>query len=405
MKRFIYLLFLALIHVPAFGRAQGVYALPFLAYEASPQLAGMGGALVGLPNNDLLAVDYNPAQIAHNRYLTSAYSKVKFLPAYGDVYLSEGGAGFGYDLARPFPNLPLSIGAGFTQRFLYLGKNLWTDEYGNELGEFESKEWYTGYHLGIRFARVVNISVGYSAKRYFSRLTPVEIDAEAENPDGWAHDVGALVEWPLANFLPPVLYRSADGQSALIPALTLSVGGALVNLGHAVRYIKKEQSDPLPRQARLGIGVTGSLTLKSGDFSLRLLRFSYASQAEDYLPEYHTDGTFSYQSFPGEINIFENILLNRSNEQVQHRRGFTVEIGELFSYHWGLKSDDLRRDTHTSAMTVKARGILKSAAFLLNQPGLKRVLNHVDLQYQQAVITLNYGAQRKYHGFSLLVLR
>ncbi len=387
---FVLLLFLCVTtNLPL--HAQGEYALPFMILDVSAELGGSASAFTGLPAQNFLAVDANPAQLGHlakNHYFGASYSKVSYLPDYGDVYLSSGGFFLGYDLSHAKADLPLSVGVGFTQRFFYLGKNVWTDEYGNELGTFESKEWYSGFHVGLRWERYVRFSLGYSAKNYTSALATVSIDAKAFHPEGWAHDFGVLLEFPFSSYLPS-LYRSDSGNQTISPLLNVSTGAALLNMGDPVWYIDKTQTDPLPRQAKIGIGLTTGFTLTSGKRSLRLLYLSYSSEANDFLIERHPDGSFGYQNFPGDIQIITHVLTNHGDAEVQHRRGLRLEVGEIFTYSWGLYSSSTRNDVHTYGYVFSARGFLKSLSFLFHHPIIDLALKRLDLKYQYASYRFN----------------
>jgi len=120
-----------------------------------------------------------------------------------------------------------TIGANLT--FLSLGRNVRTDEQGNEKGEFDSYEMAFAFSYGTKLNP--SLSTGLSAKIIYSHLSDRGAGMERGKGSGssFALDMGFLYH----------LKR-------------LSLGGALTNLGPNIAYIDLNQSDPLPRNLALG---------------------------------------------------------------------------------------------------------------------------------------------------------
>lgn len=237
MKRtlaILYLVIMALFPVDML-LAQGEAAVPFLMIAPGARNGGMGEGGVALPI-DVNAVYWNPAGLAfqyddpENSYKNEiSLMHSKWLPQFNfsDLW---------YDfLAARFYIEDIGM-LGVSLTYLNLGENVHTDENGNELGTFDSKE----YAIGVSYAAKLkpNLSLGTTLKYIRSELSNVQVGSE--NQDGRAHtlavDLGVL--WtPAYNFL--------DNR--------LNVGVNLSNVGPKITYIDQKQADPIPTNFKAGL--------------------------------------------------------------------------------------------------------------------------------------------------------
>lgn len=238
MKRIFNILLLAIIM--AFSAAdlfaQGESAVPFLLIAPGARPGGMGEAGVALAN-DATAIYWNPAGLAfqHENPETdprgeASLMHVKWLPQFNfsDLW-------YDYLAARYYVDDIGMIGASVT--FLNLGENHATDENGNDLGTFDSKEYAISLAYGTKLKD--NLGIGVNLKFIKSDLTDKNIQVGAENRDGrsssFAVDLG--LKWIPA-------YEFLNNR--------LSVGLNLSNFGPKMTYIDEDQADPLPTNLRLG---------------------------------------------------------------------------------------------------------------------------------------------------------
>jgi hypothetical protein len=215
--------------------AQGEAAVPFLQITPGARNGGMGEAGVALAN-DANAIFWNPAGLAFQyenpevdkrNEITLMHSK--WLPQFNfsDLF-------YDYLAARFYVGDLGMLGGSIT--YLNLGKNVWTDETGAELGTFDSNE----YAVTLSYATKLqsNLGFGINTKLIQSNLTNVSVGAE--NQDGkattFAVDLGLL--WVPA-------YDILRNR--------LSLGFNLSNFGPKITYIDKAQADPLPTNLRLGL--------------------------------------------------------------------------------------------------------------------------------------------------------
>jgi hypothetical protein len=199
------------------GGAQSLYIQP----GARP--AGMGDCYVALAA-DASACSWNPAGLA---FLESRFNitlmHTQLVPDWEDVY---------YEYAAYAQRVEgLGTVAG-SLIYLTYGKQIATDpDSPDPIGEFNSYEVIPSIAYGTTIGD--NLAVGLNLKFVHVDLAPAQFTQDQQKGAGstFAADFG-------------VLYRMQDGR--------LNLGGALQHLGPRIAYIDEEQSDPLPRNLKVG---------------------------------------------------------------------------------------------------------------------------------------------------------
>ena len=199
------------------GGAQSLYIQP----GARP--AGMGDSFVAVAD-DASAVSWNPAGLAfvEGRYnVTLMHSQL--VPDWEDVYYEY------VAYAQRVEGLG-TIGASVV--YLTYGKQVATDpDSPDPIGEFSSYEVIPSIAYGTLIGE--NLAVGLNLKFVYVDLAPAQYTQDQQKGAGstFAADVGAL-------------YRMWEGK--------LRLGGTIQHVGPRIAYIDEEQSDPLPRNLKVG---------------------------------------------------------------------------------------------------------------------------------------------------------
>jgi len=220
-----------------FAQGAGTSAVPFLLISPGAKAGGMGEGGVALAT-DATAIFWNPAGLAFqyedpekDMPGEASFMHAQWLPQFNfdDLF-------YDYLAARYYIEDVGMIGASFT--FLNLGENIYTDDGGNELGTFDSKE----YAITLSYATKLqeNLGIGVNVKVIQSDLAPSNILVGTERTNGqataFALDFGVMWE-PEYDFLEN----------------KLRVGANLSNFGPAVTYNDDAQADPLPTNLRMGL--------------------------------------------------------------------------------------------------------------------------------------------------------
>jgi hypothetical protein len=121
------------------------------------------------------------------------------------------------------------LGVSFT--YLNQGEQTATEEEtGTVLGTFNSYQWSLGLTYGAKLTDKLGLGVG--VKYFRDELAPDEFTKDNASGSGstWAVDLG-------------VNYRLLE---------PLAIGAAVTNLGPDITFVDADQSDPMPRNVRLG---------------------------------------------------------------------------------------------------------------------------------------------------------
>ncbi len=280
--------------------AQGEAAVPFLLITPGARNGGMGESGAALVN-DATAIFWNPAGLAFqyddpevDKPREISFMHAKWLPQFNfsDLF-------YDYMAGRMYINDVGMVGASIT--FLNLGKNVWTDETGNELGTFDSFE----YALTLSYATKLeeNLGVGINAKIVQSNLTNVSVGSEDRQGRAttFAVDLGML--WTPA-------YKIFDNR--------LNLGFNLSNFGPKVTYIDRKQADPMPTNLRAG------LAYKAYDDGFNSITVVY--DINRLLVVKHRDGTSD--------NVFKAVFFSSwVNGPIKDRmKRFTHSVGLEYRY-------------------------------------------------------------------------
>lgn len=200
------------------GGAQSLYIQP----GARP--AGMGDCYVALAA-DASACSWNPAGLAFlERRYNFTLMHTQLVPDWDDVY---------YEYAAYAQRVEGLGTIGASLIYLTYGEQIATDpDSPEEIGRFNSYEVIPSVAYGTTIGE--NLAFGLNLKFVHVDLAPAQFTQDQQKGAGstFAADFG-------------VLYRMQDGR--------LMLGSALQHVGPRIAYIDEEQSDPLPRNLKLGV--------------------------------------------------------------------------------------------------------------------------------------------------------
>jgi long-subunit fatty acid transport protein len=187
---------------------------------------GMGRAFVAVAN-DANAVWWNPGALAFTtgHDISSMYTKL--VPDLADDVF--------FSYTSYVQHVEGWGGLGFSLGYLSYGKSIATDVDGNELGTFTSYELAPTLAYGTELMKDMGFGVALKLVRVDLAPADKTQDRAAGRGTTFAADIGGLYK---------------------VPRLKSSVGLALQNLGPNIAYIDQDQSDPLGRNAKLGVAVT-----------------------------------------------------------------------------------------------------------------------------------------------------
>lgn len=257
--------------------AQVTAAVPFLQVEPDAKITGMGNAGAALAEN-ANAVFWNPAGLAFNKNTELSISHSNWLPRLASDLFYE------YLIGKYHVDGLGTFGASVT--YMNLGENERRNEANEPDGTFRSYDAAANVSYGFKVTP--NLSVGTGIRFIYSNL-----DSGGGSVGTQKTQAGISAGADLA-----VQYRSNPISLGGIKT-KIAAGANLANMGPAIQYSDRGQSDPIPTNLRVGLASTFSLD----DYNT----FSIAVDANKVL--IHTtkdEATGEYKSDPFYKAIFSS---------------------------------------------------------------------------------------------------
>ena len=387
--------------------AQGETAVPFLLFEANPDANGWGGVSTAVVSDNPAATIANPAQLGmfslDHFFSASTYvPKTEWSPEndQNDITYNVSAVSAGVNLQTMFGlALPISIGVGYSRVYFDMGNFVRTGSGSPQpIGFFNAHESSESFCLGLGMDYFVRIGVGMNFKSIVSTLSPIGTEQEAGSGTarGSATDFGVLAQIPVMEILSRATGSSYILVSTVEPLFDINFGYTHNNVGEKMSYIDAAQSDPLPRNATVGLSMEMGVVMPVNNQPWKILTFTLAREAQDLLIIRKPDGVIEYQSGLGDISFFKHVIRGElyDNDRVDLRKGWQVNFGEVVSVRGGSFSESPNfgnRNYVTSGFGIRAAGFLKLLVAMNPETQLPDALlfisNHVDLIYDHAAYT------------------
>jgi len=390
--------------------AQGGAAVPFLLISPYAEANAMGEASVANSTDNPLAMIVNPAhlgmQVDSGRF-SFGYNRSDWLPGFGmkDLYYRTFAVTAGIRLNDYIDIVPgLTLGAGYSRVFLNFGKQMiMPPGEPDPVGTFSSYESSDQFTISVGLDFLIKASAGVSFKHIYSRLGPG--GSEQEGGFGTAsvnsYDYGIMLKFPVIEGVSRAQDKPVRLGKSLLPYFDLNFGLALNNLGDKkVRYGGVGFSDPLPRYARIGIGIDLGFVYETENVKLRPVSFKWTREANDILV--HRPGSLSsiaiepgwkYRGGLGDINFFDEVIIGKTNPETIMKSGWELGILGVFYIRAGrFEEDYLRgnRNFNTQGIGIRFAGIIESLKqnekFFSGNRILDFLLHHVDIRYHYSEI-------------------
>ncbi len=186
------------------------------------------------------------------------------------------------------------------------------------------------------------------------------------------------------------------------PYVDFSVGYSQLNIGDKIYYVDPAQSDPQPRTARLGYGISAGINSKIPNFSGKIIGLTFTVDAEDMLIKYDSNYNVDYQSFIGDIVIGRNILQVKGDNNVISRAGVKIDLVETVGLSFGHFSGKGYDNRKTNGLEIRTKGLFKLVSFLSPNEILSFLSNHFDIRYYKSNYFADSGLNTKYEGIALV---
>jgi len=380
----------------------------------------MGNTYTALGADDPTAVTFNPAFIgllSRDHYFSGAFypKRTSWLPSLAEnISYSHYSYHIGFNFKNLNPKIPISVGACYSQTLLDFGEIVLTGESDPEpLGTFES--WDRAYIFSIGFCidYFLRISAGVNVKSIESNLAPVIVGEEVVQGAGEADasDLGCLVQFPVVEMLQRCIKKDIHVIPKIRPFFMPVFSYSMNNIGDGISYSSLTIKDPLPRVARVGIGLEGGFIWQKENIHWRLFGLKWASEAEDDLVV-REGGKVSYQKGFGDIDFFRNVLFGKANHSIIKHKGMSINLIDIVSCQIGRYED--RRGAvcyKTRGFSLRISGLLKAMRVFFPEMGKNRIVGFImerlNFQYHNSLWELNDPLHpiynTRFHGLSISI--
>jgi len=379
--------------------AQGFAA----SISPSPEGNGMGGVSTMLSSDDALSPVANPAHLGRmamkNTANISTYiSSAENLPGWSmpDYSYRAFAVNAGLRL-NDYLSLPLTIGLGlgYSRVNVDLGQFIVTKSSGPSVisTTHDIYDNSSNVTLGLGLEYILRVTAGVSLK-WITSLPGTEQEPLTEiTSQAW--DYGLLIDLPVVRALEEITGASLSISPGLTPLLEPGFGYVRANVGD----VEGDQSEPLSSKVAMGVDIELGLAWRTEERDWVLASFAVGREAEDW----------SHDPGSGDIGFWENVILGKTPENADLRRGWQVQFGELISIRGG--SVDPRGQWipvyKTSGFSVKTGGLMKLLGLV--SPGLRQeswfhfIEGHIDIQYHQSSYEYEYGSEPTFSAVNLVL--
>jgi hypothetical protein len=338
--------------------AQESVSVPFLLFSPSAISSGMGETSVAVITSDPLASISNPAHLGMQSLSTSfsigGNDGVEMPELQSDALFGTVAINKEFSLyTNPRNEVQLGLGLGYS-RIMYRNVIL-SDPWGESVFEFQGHSDQitigAGFDIGIRG------SFGLSYKHIISQIGAYDTDLgrTVSNP-GNAFDYGFIFEVPVVDVVSQIVREPITITPNLTPIFDLTFGFAKNNMGGGnIIYLDAAEGNPLPRYARVGIGINLGIVYTSGDNVYRPVSFEWSVEANDllvrfippqYIATYDSQLNYWYDRITkegywenkpgiGDIDFMSNVFFGRANSDIMKKKGWELTIFELVNIRGG----------------------------------------------------------------------
>jgi hypothetical protein len=407
---------LLFIFSPGHLLAQGETALPFLNFNPSPRLTGMGLLGTAYPNEDPAGFYYNPAQLGHTSQTNNISLQV--YPSGVDwgvpAFLRNIGLGYkyknlsfnvGYNFSKLLGGLNLSAGFGYIHsKFDFGNFNVTGPDSPTPLYTIDQYDRFDAYGFGVGIDYFVQFSAGITYKNIHSQMpgyTFAGVTTFEANIS--AIDYGLLLTVPLTKLVDPQLQFSLLRNIPASPYLNLSLGYANLNVGNEIYYIDPAQADPLPRTARLGYTISAGLNIELNNSTLKALSYDFTVDDDASLVQRDTASSKpSYKDFFGNIKIGRNLIGLKSDNYVVVHKGHNINLLETISFQIGRFDGRGYYNERTSGFGIQTKGIFTLLKSFSKNDIVNFIADHLDVQYYSTKLFADSAGETKFEGINLI---
>jgi hypothetical protein len=372
-------------------------AFGFATFPPSPAANGRGGIFLGPEDADPYAAWSNPGLlglIAKTQHASASFypKRTLWLPGWETESFR-----MDYSVRALFFSLAdnscsancqrLPVGFSYNEQHFSYGELSIYNSQGEVVGTSSDEyEVARGFHVGTasqnrfwRFGGGLGFTHLYG---HYPRVEESEI--KYRNYAGFGLDAGLWLDNDAVESASTLLKISIPRSLVVRP----SVGCSVANLGQSVKYEGGSYDSPLPRTARVSMGLSAAYEIDLRDgLPWRVGAIDVMSTAEDELIQPNGDNDYSYEFPPGDINPFRDVLFGQRNDQLIQRHGFQLSALEIVTWSTGSFQFDSRQSytVKTEGWGLSLHGLVRLTVTKSMGKHLNWFAQHMDVRYYESV--------------------
>ena len=358
----------------------------------SPELSGLGGTQVCIPDDNPGSVFYNPANgLSRKVGLSGTYS---------------------YNSTDWSKSQPMSI--DFNHEIFSLNYNPENSPfqisfsrqiYSMDLGTYSFRD-FTGDTTMV-FNPHLNARGLSTALRYRDTLLKIPLDLSAgisvksmnqylnsdHNASSTYYDWGFLLSIPLrAN-----IFKNKNDRLSF--RFSPSVGYSLTNYsdtsGNITVEFMNQEITYILRKVKIGIAFTSRITFRN---ELNLIEWKGGRAANDVLVKSYYP--IKFQSGLGDIDFLDNVIFTRHNSEIEMMRGNEITILEIYSLRRGSKiylDGDFKFDELGYVWSTS--GVFNILGYLVGKESIKKLSDYISFEYSYARLLNSFEKPLKFDDY------
>ncbi len=269
---------------------------------------------------------------------------------------------------------------------------------------------------------VVRLGIGYELSSLGSEISNIGGSGDNDEFTIGSSTYGAILDLPIIDLVSMIQRHPMEISDEIRPVVDCTLAWAERNVGRSSLVASPFISEPIPRQAVLGLNIRLGLNNESHRRKWKIISFIWARQVEDVLTAIESfiirlDGmppiarSYGYKGGLGDIVPIENLILGRSNGKVDLGKGWQFQLAELLYVRGGGFNGVGGTSYSTYGAGLGLDGLMKflDAFHVIDAevPGAYSfILDHFDLQYdfsQYTGASISSAASARFESLNLVV--
>ncbi|MBI2417657.1 MAG: hypothetical protein HYV28_07095 [Ignavibacteriales bacterium] len=379
-----------------------------LTLPASSEVYMLGMTGSARYTNDPMAATITAAQLGMQSMYNTLSGSYSFFAPYKH-YLNHHSSSYSMNASFQVPflyskDMPLTMGVGYTNYFnQWQYVNYSVDPNVADITILSPTDEVKSYSIGLGLNTKIKLAAGFTNKTISSEYYSTE--------EKKLYDFGVLAIFPIHELFTGVYQALEPPRSIFSPFTNIIIGYNRNNFGSdATNSVDISPNwgnhDTLvsllsvPVMVQTGFSVELGLRYNRGKSNWQPLKIGWTIEESDILSYMGSDNTMKMQGILGDINLFNDILLGKTNSSTVKHKALRIDLCEAFSFMSGFTGSHYNpgETERISGWQVNTKGMHKTLKTLLPSvrlpDALEYIFQHLNLQYCAGTAKASYNSSQ-----------